>query len=145
MPSSGLNAKQLRFLAALLARPTVKAAATAAGVSYATAKRWTALPAFAEAYRAARQRSFGHAQAMLQAAAARAVRRLVREMEGDRAADRIRAAKAVLDAATEAAELTDVLERLAALEAAGANGEDDGRHGRPRAGPPPGRPGTCTD
>ncbi|MBI3909994.1 MAG: hypothetical protein HY320_03565 [Armatimonadetes bacterium] len=49
-----LPRKREQAIAALLAEPTVGAAAGAAGVGYATLRRWLALPEFDAEYRAAR-------------------------------------------------------------------------------------------
>ena len=115
MPPS-LGPKRRRFLAILLAKPTLKAAAKAAKISYRTARRWAAEPTFASAYNDAQRRAFAHCLAMLTSASGRAVHRLVLELRGAVAGDRIKAAKYLLDAASKAVETRDILARLDALE-----------------------------
>jgi len=105
-------------LAALLSEPTLEAAAKKVGVSISTLSRWMTIPEFAEKHRAARRDSVSAATTALQRHAAGAVATLAAVMDNPEAppAVRVSAARSVLDLAYRAAELDDVLARLAALE-----------------------------
>jgi hypothetical protein len=84
-------------IAALLAEPTVEAAAARAGVSVHTLKNWLADPAFRAAYRRARREVVEGAVGRLQAAAGQAVETLLAVAKGGvRDGDRVRAAVALL-------------------------------------------------
>jgi hypothetical protein len=85
-------------IAALLAEPTVEAAAAKAGVSTHTLKNWLADPAFRAAYRRARREVVEGAVGRLQAACGLAVETLLAVARGGaRDGDRVRAAVALLD------------------------------------------------
>jgi hypothetical protein len=112
-----LPRKQEQAIAALLSEPTVAAAAAAADVSERTLRAWLTLPAFRSAYRAARSEVLESAVARLQRTADRAVETLEQALSAPRDSDRIRAATAILDRAQSGAELSDLLERIEALEA----------------------------
>src|SRR5947209_7403705 len=93
-----MSRKQEPAVAALLAEPTVTAAAAKAGVSEATLRRWMASPAFAAACRDARRQVVCAAVERLQGAVGLAVDTL-RTVAGTGAkdSDRVRAAVALLD------------------------------------------------
>lgn len=112
--------RQERLIAELLIHPTMKAAAAAADVPFATARRWLADDtAFLRAYRGARRRQVEHASAMLQVATVAAVAALMRNINDPAPpALQVRAAQIVLERAQAAVETTDLLERIEALEAA---------------------------
>ncbi len=110
--------KQEKAITALLAQPTIAAAARAAGVNPATIYRWLAKPAFEVAYRTARREAVGQAIARLQQVSRHAVTVLVNVMASKETppATRVAAAKTVLETAIKAVELEDLAARLAALE-----------------------------
>jgi hypothetical protein len=100
-----------------LSSPTVETAAAAARISCAPAYRWLGetdiQPRIAEARRGALNRAI----AQLRHAAAEAVDRL-RQMqrEGESEADRMSAARCIIEQALRAAEPGDIEERLSRLE-----------------------------
>jgi hypothetical protein len=113
-----ISAKQERVIPALLSKPTLKEAAEASGVSEVTLWRWLREPAFQSRYREARRDAVEIAVATMQSDCAVAVRTL-REIAEDTEAGataRVQAAKAILEQSIEAVQLTDVLERLEAIE-----------------------------
>jgi hypothetical protein len=113
-----LSRKWEAAIAALLAEPTVEAAAATAGVSSRTLRGWLAQPAFAAAYRDARAALLERVTGHLLRTCVRAVQTLEAELGGERAADRIRAATALLaHARSNAAEL-DLEGRIRELEQA---------------------------
>jgi hypothetical protein len=117
-----LTAKQQRTLAALLAEPSISAAAVAAGVGERTVYRWLDEDTpFIDAYRAARLQVVRHAVVQLQRASVDAVGVLcdVMRCENERGATRVAAARAVLDTAIRAVELEDLEARITQLERAG--------------------------
>jgi hypothetical protein len=90
--------KQEQAIAALLAEPTIAAAAVRAGVSEVTLQRWLREPSFAAAYRRERRRVVESAVARIQAAMVQAVDTLLAVTKGGaKESDRVRAAKALLD------------------------------------------------
>jgi hypothetical protein len=105
-------------IAALLAEPTIEAAATRAGISESTLLRWLQDSAFSAEYRAARRAVVESAIGRLQQAATQAVDALTRNLTCGTSAVEVGAAKAVLDQALKAVELMDLVERVAALEQA---------------------------
>jgi hypothetical protein len=114
----GLNAKQQKAIEALLQHPTTAKAAKAAGVSQATIFRWLNEPAFAEAYREARQRTFEGAMTALQVASTEAVGALRRILNAEDAPIyvQLQAAKTILELALKAKETLETEDRLRALE-----------------------------
>jgi hypothetical protein len=112
-----LSRRQEQAIAALLAEPTVEAAARAAGVCHRTLKRWLTLPDFAAAYAAARRQVLEGSVAQLLASTGLAVQALRDALDASRAADRIRAAVAILVQCNRGVELLDLESRVAALEA----------------------------
>lgn len=115
-----LTPRQERALLALLAKPSITAAAKGAKIGERTLRRWLTQPAFAKSYRAARRESVERATARLQHAATDAVRTLVDVMNDNAAthAARVAAARTVLEETRRSAELDDLAERVATLEAA---------------------------
>jgi sulfite exporter TauE/SafE len=105
-------------VAALLTHATYEEAAKAAGVGLSTLVRWLKDPAFAAAVREARRRTLEQALGALSAAAAEAVETLRGMLGAQSEAVRVRAAVAILEHAMRGAEVTDLEERIAALEAA---------------------------
>jgi hypothetical protein len=113
-----VSRKQEAAIAALLAEPTVEAAAAKAGVAYSTLKGWLKRPEFKSAYAAARASVLERATALLARYSAAAVLVLAKNMTATAPRDSTRAAVALLTNAFKAAELQDIEERLAALEEA---------------------------
>jgi hypothetical protein len=112
-----LSRKQEQAIAALLAKPTLRKAAEAAGVSERTLRAWVKeQPAFLRAWRDARRRVVEHAVGQLQRAAGRAVRALVKNLACGQSAVEVRAAVALLDKALGGVELVDLLQRVEDLE-----------------------------
>ena len=120
MPGHGGKFTRLAdaFVENLLAQPDLAQAAKATGISRDTARRWLQDPRVAAQYREARREALGHAVARLQAASGEAVETMV-ELCREAAIEstKLAAAKAILDAALRAAEIDDLTERVAALEA----------------------------
>lgn len=116
-----LPGKQGRFLEALLASPTIAAAAKKAGISERTGYRWLREdPEFRRRHREAKRQAIEHCTVLLAAGAHGAVAVLLK-IANDAAAPasaRVAAAGKVLDVALRAVELDDVAGRLEALEAA---------------------------
>ena len=125
--SAGQGSKQARqqeaAIAALLAEPTIEAAAARVGIGEATLRRWLAAPPFRDEYRAARRQVVEAAIGRLQATATGAVDALARNLACGVPAVEVGAAKAILDQATRAVELLDLVERVERLEARLAAGE----------------------
>jgi hypothetical protein len=115
----GLTPRQERALLALLEEASITAAARGARIGERTLRRWLAQPAFADSYRAARRDCVKQATARLQHAATDAVQTLVAVMNDTTAthAARVAAARTVLEETRRAAELEDLAERVATLEA----------------------------
>ena len=111
-----LTRKSELALAALLTEPTLPAAAARAGGSEATIARWLQRPEFRAAYRAARRQIVEAAIGTLQTATSEAVETLRRNLENESGSVQVRAAVAILDHATKAVELMEVVERVDALE-----------------------------
>jgi hypothetical protein len=109
--------KEEQAIAALLAEPTVEAAAARVGVGHSTLLRWLAEPSFRDRYRAARRDVVEAAIGRLQRASTAAVDALARNLSCGMPAVEVGAAKAVLDQAIKAVELLDLAERVERLEA----------------------------
>lgn len=112
------NARWETAIEALLTTSTHKAAAEKAGIAERTLRGYLAAPAFLAMYRDARRRIVETAVGQLQQLCGQAVQALERNMACGRAAVEVRAALGVLEQATAAIELGDVLSRIEALEAA---------------------------
>jgi hypothetical protein len=107
-----------RAVAALLTHSTIRAAAASIGITERTLQRWQRDPRFVKEWRAARSRLVEHAIGQMQRVAPDAAGVLRQSLKAGRTADRIRAAAAVYDRAIGGEELTDLKERVEALEAA---------------------------
>ncbi len=110
--------KQEALIAALLAAPTIQAAAKAAGVPERTAHRWLHEEAFTTAYMRARRDALRQATARLTRASSAVVSVLL-QIAADKdasAAARVTACRTVLEFAYRAEELEDLAARLDALE-----------------------------
>lgn len=114
-----LTARQEALIAALLSEPTQEAAAESASVPRSTMYRWLREATFQARFRAAQKALFAHAMARLQGTAGDALDTLrdVMTDASNPAAARVTAARSILDFARQHIELTDIEERLAALEA----------------------------
>src|SRR6187402_1308203 len=86
-------------IAALLAEPTIEAAATKAGIGESTLLRWMAEPEFKTRYRAARRQVVECAIGRLQQVATEAVAALSRNLTCGIPAVEVGAARTVLDQA----------------------------------------------
>jgi hypothetical protein len=111
-----LERVQEQAIAALLRHGSLRRAAEAVQVDESTLRRWLKEPAFAAAYQEARWQVMHAAIARMQRAMYRAVRTLEKELRGATAADRIRAANALLDRGLRGAELLDLAERVEEVE-----------------------------
>jgi hypothetical protein len=109
-----LTPTQERAVIALLASPSLEAAAKSAKVSVSSLRRWRLEPAFIEAYRQARFTLLEASTAKLRNAASSAVDVLQAAMEDKEApySVRIRAAQVILEGAYKSAEMEDLAERL---------------------------------
>jgi hypothetical protein len=94
-----LSRKQEQAVAALLAEPTLEAAAASAGVGSATLRRWLREPEFAATYRQVRRHVVEGAVGRLQQAATEAADALKRNLTCGKPAAEIAAAKALLETA----------------------------------------------
>jgi hypothetical protein len=105
------------FVEALLISRSVEEAATRVRISRATAHRWLKSDYVTERLAAARKDSMSRAIARLQEAAVQSVATLCEIQEtGESESARVSAAKAILEQALRATELTDVIERLDVIE-----------------------------
>ncbi len=114
-----LSAKQQKALAALLAMPTIKAAAEHAGVSESALYGWLRDDqAFIKAYRIARRENVKHVIAHMQQGAHDMVDvlRNVAMSAKTPASARVSAASKYLDVVLKATELDDLAARIEALE-----------------------------
>jgi hypothetical protein len=127
MDKQPLPLKWRKGVEALLSCPTVSDAATAAGVCRRTLDRWLSDPGFLAAYRGAAETVYSRCLATLSTGATEAAETLRACLQAPRPADRIAAAKALLDGAHKIRELCDVEARLAALEAAAARKNGSGQ------------------
>src|SRR5262245_46994069 len=92
-----LPRKREQAIAALLASPTIEAAAGQVGVNEWTLRQWLKDPSFKSAYRQARRELVENAIGRVQAATGRAVDTLLAvAKDGKRDSDRVRAAVALL-------------------------------------------------
>ncbi len=115
----GVTAKQEWAIGALLSQPSVKQAAEATPISYATLRRWLAHDErFREAYRDARRAVVEQATARLQSAAAQAVSVLLAVALNPDAHEpaRVGAARTILEFAYRGMEADDLANRIENLE-----------------------------
>lgn len=113
-----LTAKQLKALEALLDGANVQDAASAAGVNRKTVARWLQEPAYWKLYQVNSRRGLELAARRLTGKLDMAVDMVASVMEDDEAPAgvRLRAAQQVIDGSLKLLEVTDIQERLAALE-----------------------------
>ena len=116
---TGQGRKRTAAIAALLNSPTIAHAAQSAGVSESTLTRWLREEGFLREYRLAQREALSQAIATLQAAAGSAVTVLRAAMldQSATAASRVAAARVILEFSFRGAEIADLQERLAAIEA----------------------------
>ena len=114
----GLTVPETAFVDALAAGGSLQDGATAAGISYRSAKRWHHKDHIAAAIRTRVSENFSQARAVLAAGASRAARQLT-TLADTAAPDaaRIAACKAVIENASKLGELQDIETLLAELEA----------------------------
>jgi hypothetical protein len=123
-----INHRREQAIAALLAEPTLEAAATRAKVSVRTLKAWLRDDGFRKEYRECRRRLVEGAIGRIQAAAGKAVACLERNMDCGKPGDEIRASLGLLEHAVRGVEIADLAERLEHVErllAEGREGHDD--------------------
>lgn len=116
--TDGLTEKQRRALTALLAAPTAKEAAVQAGIGERTMKRFRALPAFQQAYRAAQAEVLEDAVCQSRqhlTGALSALADITADANAPTAA-RVSAARASVELALKLGEQNDILTRLTELE-----------------------------
>ena len=114
----GLNAKQEAFLTAYLASNNITTSAQQTGIADKTARRLVKLPAFQEAYQAARKELFNHALDGLMLYVDTAIDTLKRHMTNDETppAAQIRAAQIYLDQAIQIHKMSDLEAKYLELE-----------------------------
>jgi hypothetical protein len=107
-----------RFVMALLANPSVEAAAESVGINRVTAWRWMQDAAVVQRLTEVRRQSMQNAMMRLQAAASAAVACLceVQQDADESSSAHVSAARTILETALRAAEIGDIEERLAKLE-----------------------------
>jgi hypothetical protein len=112
----GLSRRHETVIVALLANPTIKAAAAAAGVNESTVWRLMQREDFQKAYRGAQEKALDGALGTLQGAAAEAVATLQRNLKCGVPAAEVGAAKVLLDFTLKAREQFGLGDRLKTLE-----------------------------
>lgn len=119
IPADSLTARQHAAINALLAEKTLGEAAAKAQVAESTLRRWLASDeAFRSAYLGARRQIMEAIVGRLQQAAILAVDSLERNLSCGKAGVEVQAANAVLDHAMKGLQLSDLAERLKAIERA---------------------------
>lgn len=116
LPDDPLGKRWAAAIHALLSCSSQAKAAKAAGVSRITIRRYLEIPAFVEAYRAARRAAFEVMIANLERTASKAVRTLEKNLKAERESDQIRAALGLLGSAIKAKEMFDLEQRMADIE-----------------------------
>jgi hypothetical protein len=123
------------FVAAMLAHPTVEAAAEAVGISHATAYRWLQHPDVIQRLAEARRDAMKAAMSKLQQAASASVDCLCEiQRGGESESARVSAARTILEQALRAVELGDIEERIKRLEEI-AKSNWKGSHDQPNLAP----------
>jgi hypothetical protein len=118
-PQARTEAKQARLITSLLEGHTLEAAAKAVGVSYMQARRWQADPTFRQSLAEARRAAIGAALDVL-TGSAREAAATVKALMADTTIPpgvRLKAACEVLDRLAQWVELSDLEDRITALEA----------------------------
>lgn len=109
-------ANQQKAITALLTTDTIAKAADQAGLSQETIYRYLRDPLFLAEYRATRRDLMESTVGRLQNATDQAVHTLRRNMQCGTPGAEIRAAQVILENASKGIELTEIVERLEALE-----------------------------
>lgn len=117
-----LPQKKEQAIIALLACPTIHAAAEQIGIAPVTLYRWLREESFVEAYREARKEAVGRAITVIQNSAGEAVRTLSQIMQDPNASpsSRVSAAKTVLEFSIKAVEIDELERRIKTLEERGS-------------------------
>jgi HD-like signal output (HDOD) protein len=123
--AGALTPREVLFVEGIARGESLADSATAAGVSYRTARRWRLKPHVAEAIRNRVGENLSQTRAILSAGSSRAARSLVSMSDGTTPAEsaRVSAARAVVESATKLAEIEELASRLAEIEAQLAQGE----------------------
>jgi hypothetical protein len=121
MAQRGITSKQAAAIDALMSARTVGDAAAAAGVHRNTLRAWLRDAQFCTALRAATDDAIGQSARRLATLTGQAVGVLGDGMNGDASGVQLRAADLVIGHAARLAELRDLTERVAALEARATN------------------------
>jgi len=121
-----LSARQRRGVAAILSAPTMRQAASDAGVSHKTLYRWLTVPAFREALALAQTEAVRMATVRLTALLSQALEVVGDDLGGNDAKLRFRAAAVVLSHFAALAEYVDLVRRVEALEQ-NKQGVNDGK------------------
>jgi hypothetical protein len=115
-----LNARESLLVEAIAKGESLADSATAAGISYRTARRWRLKPHLAEQIRSRVSENLAQTRAILSAGSSRAARGLVAMSDPAGTTEpnsaRVAAARGVLDSALKLEELENVIERLTKIE-----------------------------
>jgi len=111
-----LTRNQEKAVAALLAHPSIAAAARAVGVSEKTLDNWLKLPRFRKAFDAVRRQALTDALGDLQRVVGEAVETLKRNLTCGLASVEVKAAGQVLTQVVRCTEFLEIKERVEALE-----------------------------
>ena len=116
--NSTLTPRQGKAISCLLSEATITGAATRAGVSEATLRRWSKQAEFTRVYQQARQESYRESLRLLRRAANAAIAVLAKIMQDAEAPKtaRIRAAEVILEHDRKGVVEEDLLMRVQALE-----------------------------
>jgi len=124
-----LNEKETKFVAALLACPTLEAACKRLHISHETGRRYLAAPHVKKAYESACQQVFAVELSRLQKSVRKAITFLEETLESDDpnpSATKVRAASILLSTAIEVNKNSEFDKRLAELESRSAKGDMNG-------------------
>lgn len=119
-----LSRRHEAVIVALLANPTIKDAAAAAGVNESTVWRLMQREDFQRRYKEAQEKALDGALGSLQGAATEAVGCLQRNLSCGLPSAEVAAAKAILDFTLKAREQFDILDRIGNVERAIAKREE---------------------
>lgn len=117
-PAAELSTRKRRFLAAIVASPTVRDACAAAGVAESTGWRYLSDPAVRSELAERQDSVLGHTAQRLAAEMSRALDVLVAIMNDKLASDaaRVSAARCILESGLRLAELVQLAQRVSDLE-----------------------------
>ena len=124
-----LSAKETKFLAALLATPTLEAACRRLHISHETGRRYLAAPHVKKAYESACQQVFAVELSRLQKSVGKAITFLEETLESDDpnpSSTKVRAAAILLSTAIEVNKNSEFDRRLAELESRSMKGDTNG-------------------